>query len=496
MTDSNPSTAVKRIAVIGGGVTGLSAAHRILELSDEQQQPVEVTLFESQPEAGGWIGTIDQGDYLIDTGADMFITNKPAGINLCKRLGLVDQLISTDTRYRGALVLSRGLTVPVPLGFELMTPSRMLPMLRTPLLSLWGKIRMGLEYFLPRRHSSSGLDQDDESLAHFVTRRFGKEALTRLVQPLVAGIYTSDPEKLSLRATLPRFLDMERDHRSLIKAARHQKKAARSQSDATGARYGLFAAFKGGMQTLTRTLAERVSERGTILYEHCVTHVVPSAGGGYEVTMASKGAAQTQHFGAVLIAAPTHQAASMTTGFAPELSSLLAQIEYASTAILVNIYKLSDIKHPLRAFGLVIPAAEKRKIFAVAFASRKFPGRAPEDCIQLRTFIGGAMQSEMLEHTDEELQEIVRSELDDILGLQGKPLFSKLLRHNQSMPQYHLGHLELVEQIEQQASHYPGLELAGNAYRGVGIPDSIQSAEDAAERLMLTLTADASAQSP
>ncbi|QDU49957.1 protoporphyrinogen oxidase [Gimesia panareensis] len=496
MTDSPPSTATKRIAVIGGGVTGLSAAHRILELADERQQPVEVTLFEAQPETGGWIGTVDQGDYLIDTGADMFITNKPACIELCKRLNLVDQLISTDARYRGALVLSRGLTVPVPLGFELMTPSRILPMLRTPLLSLWGKLRMGLEYFVPRRHSATGLDDDDESLAHFVTRRFGKEALTRLVQPLVAGIYTSDPEKLSLRATLPRFLDMERDHRSLIKAARKQKKETRSKSDATGARYGLFAAFKGGMQTLTRTLAERVSERGTILYDHRVTHIIPASGVGYEVTMESKGHAQTQQFDAVLIGAPTYQAASMLTGFAPELSSLLSQIEYASTAILVNIYKLSDIQHPLRAFGLVIPAAEKRKIFAVAFASRKFPGRAPEDCIQLRTFVGGAMQPEMLEYTDEELQEIVRSELDDILGLKGKPLYSKLLRHNQSMPQYHLGHLQLVEQIEHEAARYPGLELAGNAYRGVGIPDSIQSAEDAAARLMTTLSAPESTPAP
>jgi len=496
MTDSNPSTAAKHIAVIGGGITGLSAAHRIQELADQYQQAVDVTLFEAQSETGGWIGTVDQGDYLIDTGADMFITNKPAGINLCQRLGLVDQLISTDARYRGALVLSRGLTVPVPLGFELMTPSRVLPMLRTPLLSLWGKLRMGLEYFLPRRHGETGLDDDDESLAHFVTRRFGKEALTRLVQPLVAGIYTSDPEKLSLRATLPRFLDMERDHRSLIRAARKQKRAAKTNSDATGARYGLFAAFQGGMQTLTRTLAERVSERGTICYEHRATHITPSSGGGYDIILESAGAAQTQHFDAVLIGAPTHQAASMTTGFAPELSSLLSQIEYASTAILVNIYKLSDIRHPLRAFGLVIPAAEKRKIFAVAFASRKFPGRAPEGCIQLRTFIGGAMQPEMLEHSDEELQEIVLSELDDILGVNGKPLFSKLLRHNQSMPQYHLGHLQLVEQIEQQAALYPGLELAGNAYRGVGIPDSIQSAEDAAERLLTDLLAPATVQSP
>lgn len=489
------STAPKRIAVIGGGITGLSAAFRLFELADAAQQPIEVTLFEAQPEAGGWIGTIEQDDYLIDTGADMFITNKPAAIDLCHRLGLEDQLISTNTQYRGALILNNGKPVPVPLGFELMTPSRIGPMLKTPLLSPWGKLRMGLEYFLPRRKSDVGLDRDDESLAQFVTRRFGAEALTRLIQPLVAGIYTSDPEKLSLRATLPRFLDMERDHGSLIKAIRKQKRAAKS-ADATGARYGLFAAFRGGMQTFTKTLAQRVAERGTIHFSWPVTKISPASESGYEVTSKVNGTSESEHFNAVLIAAATHHAAHMTAEFAPELSNLLSQIEYASTAILVNVFKLSDIKHPLNAFGLVIPAAEKRKIFAVAFASRKFPGRAPEGCVQLRTFVGGAMQAELLEHSDAEIEQMVQSELADILGVAGKPLFSKLLRHNQSMPQYHMGHLELVEQIESQAGLIPQLELAGNAYRGVGIPDSIHSAEQAAQRLFDSLTTGASTQAP
>lgn len=486
MNHSTSSSQSKRIAVVGGGITGLSAAHRLLELADQQKQSIEVTLFESQPEAGGWIGTINQTDYLIDTGADMFITNKPAALELCQRLGLEDQLISTNQQYRGAMILKDGKPVPVPLGFELMTPSRIGPMLKTPLLSLWGKLRMGLEYFIPRRHSATGLDQDDESLAHFVKRRFGEEALTRLIQPLVAGIYTSDPEKLSLRATLPRFLDMERDQRSLIKAIRKQKRAAKS-ADATGARYGLFAAFRGGMQTLTRTLADRVSERGTILYEQRVTEINASAQAGYEVTAETGGASQTQHFDAVILTTAAPMSAKMTATLSPELAGLLEQIEYASTAIMVSVHRLEDITHPLNAFGLVIPAAEKRKIFAVAFASRKFPGRAPEGCVQLRTFVGGAMQPELLEHSDEELTAIIGNELSDILGVAGEPLYSKLLRHNQSMPQYHLGHLQLVEQIEQLAAKYPALELAGNAYRGVGIPDCIHSAEQAAERLFTSL---------
>ncbi|MCA9006144.1 MAG: protoporphyrinogen oxidase [Planctomycetaceae bacterium] len=482
----NQSSPAKRIAVVGGGLTGLSAAFRLQELAQENNQPVEVTLFESQPAAGGWIGTINQEGYLIDTGADMFITNKPAAIELCQRLGLEDQLISTNQQYRGALILKEGKPVPVPLGFELMTPSRILPMLKTPLLSPFGKLRMGLEYFLPRRTSETDLNEDDESLAEFVTRRFGKEALTRLIQPLVAGIYTSDPEKLSLRATLPRFLDMERDHRSLIKAIRQQKKKSKS-ADATGARYGLFAAFKGGMQTLIRTLAERVATTGTILYDHRVTQVA-AADEGYDVTFESAGHSQTAHFDAVLLTTAAPQAGNMLAAYAPVLSGLLRQIEYASTAIQVSVHRLENIRHPLNAFGLVIPAAEQRKIFAVAFASRKFPGRAPEGCVQLRTFVGGAMQPELLEHSDDELNAIVNQELADILGVSGEPVFSKLLRHNHSMPQYHLGHLQLVERIEQAAAGLPRLELAGNAYRGVGIPDCIHSAEQAAARLMAELT--------
>lgn len=486
------SAQTKRIAVIGGGITGLSAAHRLLELADECEQSIEVTVFESQPAAGGWIGTIDQKDYLIDTGADMFITNKPAALELCKRLGLEEELIKTNPKYRGALILKDGQPVPVPLGFELMTPSRIGPMLKTPLLSPWGKLRMGLEYFIPRRQSPSGLDQDDESLANFVIRRFGQEALTRLIQPLVAGIYTSDPGKLSLRATLPRFLDMERDQRSLIKAIRKQKRETKS-GDATGARYGLFAAFRGGMQTLTQTLAERISERGSVLYGHRVTKVSPSQQAGYEVTVDAlnnsepNASPQTQQFDAVIFTTAAPHTAKMTDHFAPELSSLLNQIEYASTAIMLSVHRLEDIRHPLNAYGLVIPAAEQRKIFAVAFASRKFPGRAPEGCVQLRTFVGGAMQAELMKHSDEELKTIVRTELEDILGVTGEPLFSKLLRHNQSMPQYHLGHLELVDQIEELAAQCPALELAGNAYRGVGIPDCILSAEQAAERLFSSL---------
>ncbi|MBC8288906.1 MAG: protoporphyrinogen oxidase, partial [Planctomycetes bacterium] len=204
----------KRIAIIGGGITGLAAAHRVLELAADKSQPVELTLFEATSSAGGVAGTRCIGDYLVETGADSFITNKPAALHLCERIGLADELISTETTYRGSLVLRKGKPVPVPDGFMLLSPAKVWPILKSPIFSPLGKLRMGMEFFVPRRKAAPGETLSDESLAAFVRRRFGNEALERIVQPLVGGIYTSDPEKLRLAATMPRFLDMEAEHRS------------------------------------------------------------------------------------------------------------------------------------------------------------------------------------------------------------------------------------------------------------------------------------------
>ncbi|MFQ5731963.1 MAG: protoporphyrinogen oxidase [Planctomycetaceae bacterium] len=464
-----------RVAVIGGGITGLAAAHRLIELSADRQRPLELTLFETGPRVGGVIGTQRRDGYLIETGADSFITNQPWAVDLCQRLDLENELIPTDETLRRSLVLRNGKPVPAPDGFMLLSPAKLWPVLTSPIFSLWGKLRMGCEYVVPRR-SETG----DVSLASFVRRRFGREALERLVQPLVGGIYTSDPEKLSLRATMPRFLDMEREHRSLIRASR--KQAAETdplETSGSGARYGLFTTLENGLQQLIDALRERIEDAATIRLNTPVTGI--TRGNEWCLDFADGSGAE---FDAVIVTTRAYQAGDLLRSLDGTLAAQLRGIEYASSAIAITGHRLSDVRDSLDAFGLVIPAIERRKIIAVSFTSRKFPGRAPGGRVLLRTFAGGAMQPELMQLVDAELIDVVRRELRDILGVDGEPDFLELHRYENAMPQYHVGHLERVDEIERLVSSHRGLEIAGNAFRGVGIPDCVHSGEQAAERLV------------
>lgn len=463
-----------RIAVVGGGITGLAAAHRLLEL--QPTCPSEVTLYEAGPRLGGVVGTQQIAGYTLELGPDSFITNKPWAVDLCRRLGLEGRLIPTDARYRRSLVLRNGRPVEVPEGFQLMTPAQVWPVLTSPIFSWWGKLRMGCEYFLPAKK-----DVHDESLASFVRRRFGQEVLERLVQPLVGGIYTSDPEKLSLRATLPRFLEMERQYGSLIRASRKAAKTATRDEHASGARYGLFATLAGGAAELIQALADRVAQTTRVLGNAPVTQLVPLPTGGYGLTAEGQG---TATFDRVILTLPTYRIADLVQPFAADWSQALREIEYASTTIVVSGHRLSDIKHPLDAFGLVIPAIERRRILAVSFTSRKFPNRAPEGHVQLRTFVGGAMQPQYFNLSDDDTKQLVREELRDLLGVTGAPDLEVVARYPRSMPQYHVGHIQRVARIRELGAKYPGLMLAGSSYDGVGLPDSIHSGEMAADQAL------------
>jgi oxygen-dependent protoporphyrinogen oxidase len=497
----------RRIAVIGGGISGLAAAHRLIEQSSHER-PVDVTLFEAGDRVGGVFGTVHIDDYLVETGADMFITNQPAAVKLCERLGIADQLIPTDSTFRGSLVLRNGKPVPIPEGFMLLSPAKIWPVLTSPIFSPLGKLRMGFEYFLPRKKG-----HEEESLAQFVRRRFGHEAFDRLIQPLVGGIYTADPEKLSLKATMPRFLDMERQSRSLIRAARKPTSASAGEGDSgsavetdgSGARYGLFTAPRGGMSVMIDRLATIVSTSGTVRTQTRIETLSRTSDGRFTLRVAPHdGEAADETFDAAIVALRTHHAAELIAGNAgsigeasipnvDRLTELLRSIEYSSAAIVVSAHKLEDIKHPLNAFGLVIPHSEGRRILAVSFTSRKFPGRAPDGRVILRTFIGGALQPEMLQQSDDELFQVVREELASILGASGEPEFERIVRYNNAMPQYHLGHLDRVSAIEGLTAGVPGLELVGNAYRGVGLPDCIRYAEASADRLLESASKPASA---
>ena len=538
---------VKRVAVLGAGLTGLAAAFRLQELATSRGEAIEVTLFEAGSRPGGLVGTERIGGYLVDIGADSFLTNKPGAVGLCRRLGIEDRLVATDTRFRGALVLHQGQTVPIPEGFQLLSPTAIWPIITTPLFSVWGKLRLLAEWLIPGRYRSiartSGKSDSanappeiplvDESLSDFVLRRFGREALDRLVQPLVGGIYTSDPQRLSLAATMPRFLEMERDHGSLIRAALRQKSRPESRPSAqtgaagtargrgaqterpvdtsSGARYGLFAGLKEGMQELVDRLHASVAQScsfrlntqvvsvtanasaaaGTLPPSALLPSVPPpsepghpttsSTGTGYLLTLAD---GTTEPFDAVLIAVSAVQMGPLVQQLNPRLSAALQQIEYASSAIVVSGHRLADIRHPLDAFGLVIPHAEGRKILAVSFSSRKFPDRAPTDHVLLRTFIGGALQPELLQQSDEQLLQTVRDELGELLGVRGEPDFMRVYRYRQAMPQYHVGHIEQVAKIEEFSREHPGIALAGIACRGVGVPDAISSGESAADQIL------------
>jgi len=484
---SQTGTRGLRVAVIGGGISGLAAAHRLLSRCES----VDVTLFEASQRLGGIIRTEEADGFLMELGPDSFITNKPGGIQLCEEIGFTGQLIPTDSRYRRSLVLSRGKPAPVPDGFMLMVPEKPWSLLTSPVLSLAGRLRLLSEYFIPPREST-----EDESLSQFVTRRFGREALDRLVQPLVGGIYTSDPQKLSLKATLPRFPEMEATHGSVIRATLAQMKARKNNpthrlenEQSSGARYSLFTTAAGGLSDLVTALEICLKKHQRFHFQPGtpVSSVIPAANGGKGWCLTTDRG--VQDFDAVILTLPAYLTAKLLSH--PDCATLQSQlntIEYASSAIVVSGHQLSDFSNPMDAFGLVVPAVEKRNILAVSFSSRKFVNRAPDGHLVLRTFVGGAMQPELMQLDDDEILNLVNDELRQIFGMRREPLFAEVVRYNKAMPQYHVGHLDRVAAIEDSLSRWPGLELAGSAYRGVGIPDSIASGREAADQILRSVS--------
>jgi oxygen-dependent protoporphyrinogen oxidase len=467
-----------RVIIVGGGIAGLAAAHRLVELDREKSLGLEIKLLEAAPRLGGTIATERIGDFLVEAGPDSFITEKPWALQLCERLGITSRLISTQPAYQKVYVVHRGALQPLPDGFFLLAPTRLWPFLRTPLFSWSGKLRMACELFVPR-----GSVDGDESLASFVRRRFGAEALERVAQPLVGGIYAANPERLSLAATLPRFLDLERRKRSIIWAmCSEQGRRSRGRQSGSGARWGLFVTFLGGMQELVDALASRLPER-SIHLSAAVTSLQRSAtGGGW--TLCTSVGEQIDADG-IILAAPAYRSAEIVASVAAEGAKELRQIPYASTATVNLAYRKENVSRGLDSFGFVVPAIESRKIMACTFSSVKYTGRAPEGYVLMRAFVGGALQPALIDDDDQTMERNVRAELADLLGVTAAPLFSRLHRHPRSMPQYEVGHQERVQRIEDRLSE---IALAGSAYHGVGIADCVHSGEQAAERLLRLLS--------
>jgi oxygen-dependent protoporphyrinogen oxidase len=465
------------LVVVGGGVTALAAAHRAVEIARERGVDLDVRVVEARRRLGGTIATERADGFLVEAGPDSFLSEKPWALALCRRLGVEDRLVRTDDRFRKVFVWFRGRLHPLPDGFQLLAPTRLAPFATSSLFSWRGKARMALDLFLPRGGGALP-GGDDESLGAFVRRRLGAEALERVAQPLVAGIYTANPEDLSLAATMPRFVEVERRDRSLILGLRRALARA-PQPGTSGARWSLFVTFAGGMETLISALADRLPDSAVVLGQRAAA--LERLGAGWRLATADGARFEADH---VILATEAHASARLLRYVDPALATLLGETEYAGAATVSLGYRRADVAHPLDGFGFVVPRGEGKALLAGTFSSVKYPGRAPDDHVLIRCFMGGALNAALLDEDDASLVARARAELGESLGVTAEPVLIRASRWPASMPQYRVGHLARVEAIERRAAAIPGLHLAGAAYRGVGIADCVRSGEAAAEAVL------------
>lgn len=467
----------KRVVIVGGGISGLAAAYRLLELARTGAFDLDVTILEASPRAGGLIATEKLQDFLVEWGPDSFLTDKPWGLGLCDRLGLREHLVSPDVSRQRLYVVHKGRLERMPRGFLLMAPTQLWPVLTSSLFSWPGKLRMLCDLVLPR--GRAGLD---ESLSSFVERRLGVEVLERAAQPLMAGIYGADPRRLSLSATMPRFAQLERSHRSIILGLRAGENARPPSRDESGARWSLFTSLDRGMGSLVGALLKKLPPSTVQLNAGVLS--LDRNGLEWCITLEN---GSIRRADAVILAVPAHRASAILSSFDTKLAPKLGEIPFSSVASVTLGYRTTDIPHGLDGFGFVSPAIEKRSVMACTFSSIKYPGRAPRGHDLLRAWVGGAMQPELLDLSDTTLEQRVKEELRELLNIHAPPVFTRVRRYPLSMPQYTVGHLARVDAIEARVASHGTLALAGNSYRGVGVPDAIHSGEDAAAKVLSML---------
>jgi len=467
---------MKRIAIVGAGIAGLSTAYYLSKLSQQGGQRLDITLLEKERRLGGSILTERADGFLMEGGPDCFISEKPWALKLCGELGLEKEVIGTNQQVRRTFILWGGKLHEIPEGFMLLAPTSLWPFVRSSLFSLPGKVRMGLDLFIPRKTSDR-----EESLAAFVRRRLGREALERIAEPLVAGIHAGDPETMSLQSTFPRFIDLEGEHRSLIWGMRQRKK----QFANIRARYTMFITLRDGMEGMVSAL-EQALPRGIISLGREVVGLekIQARHAGKALyrlqTMGKKKALEAD---AVILAAPAFAAARLLQGMAGDIAHQLRTIPYVSTATVNLAYERSHIGHPLYGYGFVVPRLEGRTIMAATFSSVKFAGRAPRGKALLRCFVGGAKNEELVSWGDDKLAAAVKKDIAEILNIEGEPRHALIVRWEKAMPQYTLGHGEKLSHIERGLSKLPGLFLTGSAYHGIGISDCVHQGELIAEQV-------------
>jgi len=473
------------VVIIGGGIAGLSTAYALQERARMAGITLACTLVEARERLGGVMLTERIDGFIIEAGPDSLLTQKPWGLELCQTLGIGERLIGTNDRQRTIYVLWDGRLHPLPAGLMLIVPTRLGPLLRNQFLSWPGKIRLGLEYLLPPRPSDG-----DESLAGFVRRRLGREALEKIADPLLAGIYAGSSHDMSLLATFPRLRELEARHGGLIRGALAQRRALRRAASAhSQPSTTLFMAPRGGMAEIVEALSSRLAEVAIRLGE-TVQDVVPyddavAEPQGYAVHLDRGTTLQAE---AVVFATPAHITAGIVEGFHPRLADALRNIPYVSSATISLAYRGRDVPHPLDGFGFLVGKHEGRHITAATWSSTKFSQRAPADHVLIRSFVGGVGREDLVWRDDAALIQLVCEDLRAILGITTAPLLARVYRWERANPQYLVGHLERVNAMEQLLAPYPGLFLTGSAYRCVGVPDCIHQGALTAERIMAALT--------
>jgi oxygen-dependent protoporphyrinogen oxidase len=457
-----------RVVVIGGGLSGLATAHAVIREANREGRSLRLTLLEASSRLGGNICTERSDGFVIEAGPDAFVVTRPQALHLCEELGLGSRLIETIPVNRKVYVVRRGKLTPMPEGLVLGIPSRIRPFLRSPLLSLSGKLR-ALREVVERTVDAGG----DISVGEFLERRFGREMVDVVLEPLLGGIYAGDAYRLSLRSTFPDWFKERGRGASLLRSARAEQK----ENKGKGAPRSPFRSLTGGMGELIDALAHDIGS-GVMRFQ-TVAKTIERKGRAYRVILADGELEADQ----VVVALPARIASPLLAPCDAELARELGSIEYVSTATVCFAYQRSQIAHALDAVGFLVPKKEGRRITGGTFISSKWPGRAPPDCVLLRAFVGGAHDEATAALEDAELIAVVRGELEGLLGIQGTARFARVFRYPKASPQPHVGHADRVARIRARLETLPGLHVVGNAYDGVGIPDCVRLAEQTAAQI-------------